>query len=391
MSLINWEIVENTLYLYANGKIDSGNSSEAAELIAEGQKQNHSAVIFDADKLSYISSAGLRVLLQLKKTEKDFQVINVHPETYEIFEATGFTEIMDIQKVFKQFDVSGCKIIGEGAKGIVYRYNDDTIIKVYKNSNALEEIKNERNLSRRAFVLGIPTAISFEIVKVGDLYGSVFELLDSKSLSESISSNPNDIEKYADLFASLLSTIHSAKVNEGELPDVKILAAKWLDTSSKYLDDETTNKIQALLDACPSTTNVVHMDYHTNNVLLQNGDAILIDMDTLSCGLPIFDLSNAYTAFQGFSVISQKMTEDFLGMPFELCTKFWNLFFAKYLALRGISNSESIENKIKLLSYLRAIRHIARRGANTNEEKNAINYYAENIPILLAKIDSFEL
>ncbi len=38
-------------------------------------------------------------------------------------------------------------------------------------------IKNEQRLAKRAFVKGVPTAISYDIVKVGDKYGSVFELL----------------------------------------------------------------------------------------------------------------------------------------------------------------------------------------------------------------------
>ena len=55
-------------------------------------------------------------------------------------------------------------MIGKGAKGIIYKYDDDTIIKVYKNSDSLPEINRERDLARKAFILGVPTVIPFDVV-----------------------------------------------------------------------------------------------------------------------------------------------------------------------------------------------------------------------------------
>ena len=53
-------------------------------------------------------------------------------------------------------------MLGEGANGKVYRYDSDTIVKVYKDSVSLEDIKRERELARTAFILGIPTAIPYD-------------------------------------------------------------------------------------------------------------------------------------------------------------------------------------------------------------------------------------
>ena len=85
-----------------------------------------------------------------------------------------------------RYAAEGCEVIGEGANGIVYRTDPDTIVKVYKNHDALEEIHNERELARKAFVLGIPTAIPYDVVRVGEGYGSVFELLNAKSFAKII-------------------------------------------------------------------------------------------------------------------------------------------------------------------------------------------------------------
>ena len=139
-----------------SGHIDSANAPKAEAALKEltAGKEIKKFVI-DAENLDYISSAGLRVVLAFKKAYPDFKVVNVKSEVYEIFDMTGFTQMMEIQKAYKKVSIEGCEIIGEGKNGIVYRVSPDTIVKVYKNPDALDEIKNERELARKAFVNGI--------------------------------------------------------------------------------------------------------------------------------------------------------------------------------------------------------------------------------------------
>ena len=57
-------------------------------------------LVFDMDKVEYISSAGLRVLLSSQKTMNNqgtMKLINVNDEIMEIFEVTGFTDILTIE------------------------------------------------------------------------------------------------------------------------------------------------------------------------------------------------------------------------------------------------------------------------------------------------------
>ena len=57
-------------------------------------------VVFDLDQLQYISSAGLRVLLSAQKimNKRGKMVIrNVCPEIMEIFDVTGFVDILNIE------------------------------------------------------------------------------------------------------------------------------------------------------------------------------------------------------------------------------------------------------------------------------------------------------
>ncbi len=59
-----------------------------------------SELSFDFSKLEYISSAGLRVLLSAQKImnkQGHMVICNVNDDIMEIFEVTGFSDILDIE------------------------------------------------------------------------------------------------------------------------------------------------------------------------------------------------------------------------------------------------------------------------------------------------------
>jgi anti-anti-sigma factor len=169
--------------LELKGRIDSNNAVQVEkEMWDQLTGQNDAEVVLDATDLEYISSAGLRVILRLKKSHQDLKIINVNSDVYEILEMTGFTEMMQVKKAYRRVEVDESQVIGRGANGTLYRIDSDNVVKVYNNPDALDEIQHEREVARLALVLGIPTAISYDVVKVGSSYGSVFELLNARSL-----------------------------------------------------------------------------------------------------------------------------------------------------------------------------------------------------------------
>ena len=329
MDYISYEFKDNTLYLKLKERLEATNA-EATELEINEVRDNNKEgnVIIDAEDLKYISSAGLRVILRLRKKEPTLKIVNVSVEVYEIFEMTGFSEMIEIEKAFRKMSVDGCKILGKGAKGIVYKYNADTIVKVYKSNDCLPEINRERELARKAFILGVPTSISFDVVLVGDKYGSVFELLDAESLSEAIVNNVDDMDKYIKQMSDLMKIIHETSVKEGDMPNANIeIGGKWIESAKEHLDAEDAKKAEMLIKSLDAPLKMLHCDFHTNNIMLQNGEALMIDMDTLSYGHPIFDLADTYFAYVGLGEVSVSAVESFLGMKEEVYSKIWPKFY----------------------------------------------------------------
>ena len=127
----------------------------------------------------------------------------------KIFDMTGFTQMLDVRKAFKTISVKGCEVIGSGANGKVYRIDNETIVKTFMDANALQDIERERQLARTAFVLGVPTAISYDVVKIeGGGYGSVYELLKATNFASMLVKKEKSIDELAKMSVELLKTIH---------------------------------------------------------------------------------------------------------------------------------------------------------------------------------------
>ena len=81
------------------GRIDTVTAPELEETMAKVPRDT-TALRFDFAKVVYISSAGLRILLAaqkaVKKTGGDMTIANVAPAVREVFDITGFSDILTL-------------------------------------------------------------------------------------------------------------------------------------------------------------------------------------------------------------------------------------------------------------------------------------------------------
>ena len=98
---INKNETNDSITVALSGRLDKLSSPELEKAMKEevAKKKN---IIFDLKDLTYISSAGLRVLLATEKenkvNEKNTTIINVNSDVMDIFVVTGFVYMLDIQK-----------------------------------------------------------------------------------------------------------------------------------------------------------------------------------------------------------------------------------------------------------------------------------------------------
>ena len=385
---VTYRVDKDILYIALEGRIDASNAAKAEEMIFDIKKEQEGKhTVMDAEGLEYISSAGLRVILRLRKEEPQLAIINVAPEVYEVFDMTGFTDMVTIEKAYQRMSVEGCEFIAKGANGAVYRYDDETILKTYFAKDALPEIKQERENARKAFVLGINTAIPYGIVRVDEGYGTVTELLNAESVTKLIRNNPEDLHQAAKYYIDMLKSIHAIEVEDGEVPDMKETALAWAEFVAPHLPADQGQKLRALIEAVPKQNTLMHGDYHTNNIMVQNGEPLLIDMDTLCMGHPVFELGSMFNAFVGYSELDHQNMMDFFGYPFETAGKFWNMALQMYLGTQEEEVCNEVAQKAMVVGYTRMLRRAIRRPQEA-ESPAKIARCKEMLGVLLNKLDT---
>ncbi|MBQ3728575.1 MAG: STAS domain-containing protein [Spirochaetales bacterium] len=386
--------VSDRLTITLKGRIDTSNAASVEADIMKILADNPNLpVTVDCAALEYISSAGLRVIMKTKKAVRDTCLINVAPPVYEIFETTGFTELMDIRKVLRTISVEGCDIIGKGAKGTVYRIDKETIVKTFKDGSDISDIERERKLARTAFVLGIPTAISYDVVKIqGGGYGSVYELLDASNLADELASGRKTMDEVVQLEVDLLKTIHSTEVNPDQIPPFTEKVMKWLEYDKDHIPADKYEKLCSLVQSIPDDNHLIHGDFHMKNIMYQNGECLLIDMDSLSHGNTVYELVTIWCSYVGLGEIDNTIVENFLGIPYQDAVKIWKMTVASFFETDDQAKIKEIEDKVRILGYARIIRRCVRKNRIANETgKKEYENAVSNICSLLDHVDSLVL
>ena len=144
--------IENgKLYVYPEGRISAENADAFERELSDAISAHAEAeLVIDAAGLEYISSSGLRVLLRRQQQSDE--------------------KIMNVEKALRFVSIEGLEQIGAGARSAVYRLDGETILKVVKDMT-LDAIHSEVKVSKDVLIYGIPTAISYDVVRTEGGYG----------------------------------------------------------------------------------------------------------------------------------------------------------------------------------------------------------------------------
>ncbi len=215
---MNYNEENNELIITLEGHIRTDNAEALKkEVLSIVEAHPDKKVVFDAAKLHYISSAGLRMLLTVQKLKEPETVTvkNVVRGVYDVFEMTGFTKILNIRKKMRKVSVDGFDIIGQGQSSTVYRAGEDIIIKLYNKGVPLEKIYQEIDYSKKAFLAGIPTAISFDLVECNNAYGAIFEMVDhADTVGHTLTTRPDEFDSIMEKFVATYKSIHSIDIEK---------------------------------------------------------------------------------------------------------------------------------------------------------------------------------
>ena len=311
------------------------------------------SLVVDASELNYISSSGLRILLGLAKRFKDFRIVDTAPDIYRILEVTGFTKIMHVERAMRQMSVEGCEEIGRGGVGVVYRIDDDTIIKVFREGASIDELNTEVTMAKEAFVLGMPTAISFDVVRVGSQLGLVYELLRAETLSKLLRREPHRMDELARKYAALFHQLHSIEVPKNSIiQSAKAQMENAVRHIGRYFDNASIDLLLQMVSCIPDTNRLLHCDLQSKNAMMQGDELMLIDMGEVGFGHPVIDLGNSYSSM--VSLLGDY--ETIIGLPQGLSSEFWMRMIGYYFEGEP---ADLVAHRLEQIKAVSAIRNFS--------------------------------
>ncbi len=346
---------DGILLLHLEGRIDSTNAAAVEQELNEALSE-HPGTEFalDAEALDYISSAGLRVLLRLRQSVgKEITVRNASPAVYEIFDVTGFTSLLKVEKAFRFFSVQGLEQLGAGAHSAVYRLDEETILKVVKDMT-LEAIRAEMQVSKDVLIRGVPTAISYDVVRTDEGYGEVYEMFRAGVVAAAVMAEPERRTEYLRRFVDMYRHIHSVEIGEGELNSARERYLAAADAIAPYVTQDELAKIRKMILAIPERHTFVHGDFHMNNVMLHDGELVLIDMGEASYGHPLFDFAQTAWAYELVNGNDPARCRKVLGMTVDEAQYVHDNLFRMYFDDTG----EALERKLTVVDGMGQLRRV---------------------------------
>ncbi len=362
--------------LKISGRIDSNNAAQLEKELLGAAEGLGADITLDAAELQYISSAGLRVFLKLKKAAAgEVSVINTSPEVYDIFDVTGFTSLLNVSKRLREISVDGCEVIGQGGNGTVYRLDDDKIVKVYRPVVGLAAIEKEREFAKTALINGVPCVIAYDVVKCGDSYGIVFEMLRSDTLGHAMKNNPEKLDEYVEKYVALAKELHNKKIAAGTFTNIKTVLHERVPRLARWCTPGELELLDSLIDELPDGDSLIHGDLHPGNIMIQDGELVLIDMPEVTMGAKIWDLAGIYRDMISAPQRSPEAIELSVGMPADMIIDVGHRFFRLYTGM----NDEQLEGYYKQLDLVFAFNVVLIVGAGSKRSTEMAPAIMDNL------------
>jgi uncharacterized protein (TIGR02172 family) len=339
-----------------HGRLDAASApSVEARLALDGIRE----LILDFADCPFISSCGIRTVLMAHKRMASaggrMVARSLPPTVREIFDMTGLSSIIAIAKPVREISIEGLELLSQGVCGECFRLDAETVVKLYREGVAPEVAEQEKRYAKAAFVMGIPTAISYEVVSCGARSGIVFELLDAELFSAVIRRDLASIDLHAKRLSDIAKLLHSGKGDRAILTDLKDRFRGYIRQIDDVLAPDETAFMLDRLEAVPDADTCVHFDLHSSNIMVQNGELVIIDMGDFSIGSNMFDLGLIYMIYGvpelGMCRMATKLeTEDGVA--------FWDAFARHYFVDRGADERAFFEANRYFLASLRIVHAI---------------------------------
>lgn len=176
---------------------------------------------------------------------------------------------------------------------VIYRQGDKCI-KVFDTNYSKEDVLNEALNQARIENLGLNTPKLYEVTMIEGKWAIVFDYIPGKTLQQLMDEDPDNMDKYLDLFVDLQLAVHSKKC-----PLLKRLKDKMnYKITLTDLDATTRYELHTRLESMPKHNKVCHGDFNPSNIIItDDGVPYIIDWAHVTQGNASADVARTYLLF----------------------------------------------------------------------------------------------
>jgi uncharacterized protein (TIGR02172 family) len=342
-----------SVVLQIGGRIDVETSASlAAAIEGAGDKP----VVLDMSQCDYISSAGLRVLLvahrDLTGRGHSLYLSNVSQKIHSVLEVTGLDRILRVGRAPRSISLDGAELISSGVCGDCYRLDAETVVKMYRDGVDPSVAEKEKESAKAAFLLGVPTALSYDVVTCGPRTGVVYEMIDAKLFSVIIRENPQKTTEYGRRLAEITKGLHAITGDPQVFPRLDEQLAGYIRNMRPYLSAADVDFLLERLGAIPASDTFVHFDLHSSNIMIRNDEALIIDLGDFSLGSYFYDIGLVCFIY-GLPELG--ICELATKIPSAQGVKLYDSFLESYFHDRPATDFDFFQRNRYFLASLRAI------------------------------------
>lgn len=213
------------------------------------------------------------------------------------------------------------ELVGRGAQAAVYA-RDDIAVKVYSTGYPKEYVFYEAAMMAFAEASAIPMAKPYEVLNVDGRWCLKMSRVTGQSVTDRMLNEPHRVQEIMDDLVRLQMTIHAQRIF---MPTRLKPKLKGAIAHNRHLDAARKRTILALCEKMPEGEALCHGDFHSQNVLFDDGVYWVIDWIDAASGEPLLDACRSYV---DYAISSEEIAA---------------LYLARYCAATGVKREEVLQ------------------------------------------------
>lgn len=238
-------------------------------------------------------------------------------------------------------------LLGVGRTAEIYPWNEKKVLKLFFSWCPTDWIESEFKLIKSIQNFNIPITKGFEIIKIKDRLGIIYERIYGISLLEELIVNPEKVRSIGIILAETHYDIHQLEANHLDPLHIRLFE----NIKSSKVISKHKQYVLRVLDTLPEGNSLCHMDYHPGQILNSDQGVRIIDWGSACKGNILADVAftNILLRIAQIQSPAEILHDNLQILRNSLC----EAYLERYFQLRDIKSNGEIEKWVLVMAVLR--------------------------------------